>query len=199
MKRFGLITFIFLCSFSLSKAQSDWKLSKQGNGVKVYTRTAEGSNIKEFKATISIKAKAVDIAQEVINVADYKDWYPDVMGSKVLEKPSKYEWIVYYRVDVPWPGTDRDAVSLLKVEMDEEKKNIKILSSAKLNYKEEFYGVVRLKKTDGSWTFTEKNGVTEVKYQMLADPGGNLPAWIVNMFLVDGPYKTLLALQKRVE
>lgn len=192
-----LLLFFLLTANAFS--QTDWKLAKNSDGIKVYTRTPEGSAIKEFKATVSIKASAVDVAQVVVDVQNYPEWYPDVMGAKVLEKVSKYEIIAYYRIDIPWPATDRDAVVTFKLHMDESKKNIKVYAKSKNNYKEEFYGVVRLKDADGVWSFKEHDGVTDVVYQMKADPGGNMPTWIINMFIEDGPHKTLKALRSRVE
>jgi hypothetical protein len=29
-----------------------------------------------------------------------------------------------------------------------------------------------------------------VEYQLLVNPGGNVPAWIVNMAVIDGPFET---------
>jgi hypothetical protein len=37
----------------------------------------------------------------------------------------------------------------------------------------------------------------EVTYEVHADPGGNLPAWVINMFLVDTPFNDLKNLQKQ--
>ena len=51
----------------------------------------------------------------------------------------------------------------------------------------------------GKWVFTPlENGKTQVYHQFGGDPGGSIPAWIVNMFLVDGPYKTMLGLQETI-
>jgi hypothetical protein len=52
----------------------------------------------------------------------------------------------------------------------------------------------------GSWEFIPLgNGTTKVYHNFGGDPGGKIPAWIVNMFLVDGPYKTMIGLRKLVE
>jgi hypothetical protein len=36
----------------------------------------------------------------------------------------------------------------------------------------------------------------EIHFQMQMDPGGNIPAWLSNMFSGDTPYFTLLELRK---
>jgi hypothetical protein len=38
-----------------------------------------------------------------------------------------------------------------------------------------------------------------VTYQLLVDPAGYVPAWIINLAVVDGPYETALHLRDWVE
>jgi len=38
----------------------------------------------------------------------------------------------------------------------------------------------------------------EVVYQVLSDPSGALPAWLVNSSVISQPYKTLLKMKKVV-
>jgi len=40
---------------------------------------------------------------------------------------------------------------------------------------------------------------TKVTYQMHAEPGGSLPAWLINSSVVDPPYKTLINLKAYTE
>ena len=52
----------------------------------------------------------------------------------------------------------------------------------------------------GKWeveTVDDKNVL--VSYQFLADPEGSLPSWIINMFLVDDPFKTMQNLREYVK
>ena len=58
---------------------------------------------------------------------------------------------------------------------------------------------VRIESLVGYWLF-EKINEDEIKltYETLADPAGNLPAWVVNLFIVDGPHNTLTNLHKMI-
>jgi hypothetical protein len=57
-----------------------------------------------------------------------------------------------------------------------------------------------MEKANGSWEFVKlSNGEIKVTYQFLADPGFNAPNWIIYLFIVDGPFKTLTNLKKSFE
>lgn len=60
-------------------------------------------------------------------------------------------------------------------------------------------GVVRVAKVDGFWQFTAQGERVEVVYQVGSDPGGSVPAWLANSFVVDAPYNTLYKLRQLAE
>jgi hypothetical protein len=39
-------------------------------------------------------------------------------------------------------------------------------------------------------------GNIKVQFQYFADPGGKIPAWLINTFVVKNPYKTLTNLRR---
>jgi hypothetical protein len=50
------------------------------------------------------------------------------------------------------------------------------------------------------WTITPlKDGSLSLEYQLLVDPGGSVPAWLVNLAVVDGPFETMSALREKVK
>ena len=59
---------------------------------------------------------------------------------------------------------------------------------------------IRLKEAEGFWQIKEieENKISLI-YQYYGEPGGSLPAWLVNMFIVDGPMDTLTNLKKMLE
>jgi hypothetical protein len=64
-------------------------------------------------------------------------------------------------------------------------------------------GIVRIYESLGKWTITPiGDDEIKVEYTLHVEPGGNLPAWIVNMFATEGPLhifkKLKLQLQKPI-
>lgn len=64
-------------------------------------------------------------------------------------------------------------------------------------YIEPIEGIVRMAKANGYWLLTtlgtEKTSVT---YQMHVEPGGLIPAWLANPFIVNVPFSTFKELRK---
>ena len=58
-------------------------------------------------------------------------------------------------------------------------------------------GLVRISRGSGFWLVKEIiPGQLELIFQMQVDPGGNIPAWLANMFVVDTPLHTLTELKR---
>ncbi|MCH7534986.1 MAG: hypothetical protein IH948_04465, partial [Bacteroidetes bacterium] len=58
---------------------------------------------------------------------------------------------------------------------------------------------VRIRDARGKWQFIQKDGEKiEVIFQFYGDPAGSLPIWLINMFIVDGPYNTLVNLREKI-
>lgn len=197
MKTLLLFLIVLVCTYS--SAREEWKLERNKNGIKVYTRSVSGSDIREFKALTTFNAPRLKIAEVLTRITDYQNWFPDVTDSRVLRIINSRERIIYYRVDVPWPAADRDCVMHLKVIPNEAKGETLLTMVDKNDEMPYLPGVERMAKVDGYWKLSTIGEKTNIHYQFLADPGGNLPDWLVNMFLVDGPFDTVSALKKKVE
>ena len=60
--------------------------------------------------------------------------------------------------------------------------------------------VVRIQQLEGFWEITDlKNGYIRLVQQCLADPGGSLPAWLVNSSVVDSPFFSMNAIKNYLE
>lgn len=59
--------------------------------------------------------------------------------------------------------------------------------------------LVRVSKVDSTWTITPlSKTLVEVRYRVHSEPGGHLPAWLVNQVVTDQPFNTLRNLRKEV-
>ena len=54
-------------------------------------------------------------------------------------------------------------------------------------------GMVRIENMYGKWTLTpKKDGDVLIEYYLKLDVGGNVPDWIVNLFIENGPYQSMV-------
>ena len=58
---------------------------------------------------------------------------------------------------------------------------------------------VRMTVAKGYWILTPTQEGTNIEYSFLADPAGNIPAWLANQVIVDNPLKTIKGLREYLE
>ena len=87
---------------------SDWELRKDKNGIQVYTREVEGSNLDEFKGVGTVNASVESIVQILQDADNMKDWLPDCKESELLKLEQKDQYH-YTITTAPWPVKNRDS------------------------------------------------------------------------------------------
>ena len=194
-----LILPIFLCFASFHCITGEWVLKKLGNGVAVYSRSLDTSLIKELKAVTLLKTSISSIIALLNDRETYPQWVYKCGKSVMLKKISESEAIYYQNVEAPWPIDNRDFVVNVKVQQDEKTKVVTQVSTNMPLFIKKMEGHVRITQFRALWTLTPlKNGFVNCEYQLLVDPGGNIPAWLVNLAAVDGPFETTLNMREWV-
>jgi len=191
---------LFMLLFFISTPQSEWSLKKEKNGIKIYTRSFEGSSFNEFKGVIVIpNSSVIAILEVILDVKNYESLFPDCMKPKVLKQDGKWYDIHYIQTKGPFPVKDRDSVFEQKTELDENEKYARITLSPLPDYIPENKDMVRVREGVGFWELTEDGAKNvTVIYQFHGEPGGEIPAWLANSFVVSHPLKTLENLKERL-
>lgn len=180
---------------------NEWSLKKEKEGIKVYTRLVEGSPYKEFKGVILLDTSLVSVLGLLDDVAACEDWIHRCKLGKTLEEihtDEKYERLIYQVTRLPFPLKNRDAIYRASVSWGSENTSAKIeLASEPQTIEKTDY--IRVVNSWGQYlvstTDDEKVQLTWIHY---ADPGGILPAFLVNSMSVNIPFKSLRNFRKRV-
>lgn len=204
MKKFNItavlfVVFILLVSIPVLVAQQtddlQWKLSKDQDGIKVYTRKVKGYKLKEFKAITTVNASPETLLAVIREVDKYPEWISHIEDAYAVEKVSNDEVYVYTETKLPWPFSNRDIVTHSKLYWEGDTAFVKMTGVSDFIPKNK--GVVRIPFSYGTWTYKPiRDGLTEILYQFQGDPGGNIPGWLANMFIIDGPFKTIVRLKE---
>lgn len=195
---FALILLCLGASISLAQSEDGWELQRDKQNIKIFTRSQEGWPIKGFRAETNIKTSKADLIEAVLDANEFTAWMNDMKKSSVLETKPNGTVITYYELSIPWPMQNRDAVGAMVVREEDETTYVEV--DILTDYLPEYPKLVRMTRSVGFWSFTEsQDGGIDVVYQFIADPEGNVPGWIANLFLVDGPYQTLINLRERLE
>ena len=194
---FSKLLFIGTCCwpFIAVPQETEWELKKEADSITVYTRSIENTNIKEFKASTKLNSSTETIFRIILDVENYPKWIEDIDHAELLYLRES-EIGMYYQLGLPWPIKDRDATLVSKYETLPDKSILFQLNNNS-DLKGEDADYIRIKEIKGQWLIKPiDNENCEVTYQFMADPEGFLPAWVVNIFIVDGPFKTLKNLDK---
>lgn len=195
-----ILLFVFYLGVTSFSIENDgWQLKKDEKGVTVYTRNAENSAFKELKSVAYVKTSISSIVGLLYDFEKYPEWVYKCGTSGTLKTISEKELIHYQTVIAPWPISNRDFIVNIKIRQDEITKVVSIKSYATGTYIPVFPDYVRIMNFNASWTLTpQKDGTVEIVYQLLVDPAGFVPAWAVNMAIVDGPFETMSKIKERV-
>jgi hypothetical protein len=197
MNKFLLLILLLIIPFP----ESDWNLKKDKDGIKIYTRSIEGSSFDEFRGITTIENSSLEEVLSVIfDVKNYESLFPDCMNPKVLKQDGKYYDIHYIQVKAPWPVKNRDTVYEQKAVVDENGKHALVSLKPLPDFIAEDKDFVRIREGSGFWELDEDEGNNvKVTYQFHGDPGGDIPAWLANSFVVTQPFQTLVNLKNRLK
>jgi hypothetical protein len=189
-------------------AAAEWELAKEAENIKVYTATISGSDYKAFRGESVIAAGLNQLMAVLDDTPNFVDWMYNCKSPILLHKASLLDRYQYLQNDFPWPAKDREMILRNEISQDPQTRVTTVkLSSVPLAQLPETAqtampkvdGVVRMEGVQGFFELTPlADGQTNVVFQLHLNPGGGLPASLVNTQIVDNPFETLKALRKHV-
>lgn len=195
-----LSVFLLLPALFSYSQSAQWKLAKDQNGIKVYTRHLEGYAIDELRTELTVKAPLNAIVAVITDADNYSDWIYACSASRILQKISETEQYQYQVNDLPYPFSDRDVAIHFKIWQDAATRKVFTSSVAEPTFIPVVDGLVRLPVFIGGYELTPNaDGTVHIAYQLRLDPGGSIPDWMANLFIVKGPYESTMKLREMVE
>lgn len=176
----------------------DWKVAKNEDGITVSLSEVPGSQYKAYQGVTTIKAPMAKVLGLQEDAAAACAWIHECKSQKLLKHEGDQSW-TYTQFNTPWPVTPRDSVLLVTTVKGDDGSLTRSLKGLPTYIPEE-KGFVRVAQVEGFWKMVPKgDNVTEVTYQVHTEPGGSVPSWLANKFVVDAPFNTLKALKERAE
>lgn len=180
-----------------------WRLVSDRNGIKVYIRHNDASRLKTFRGVMVMHMPDEYALAAVIN--DYPNvpnWLYFVDGVTEIKRDSPLVRYVRFTTTPPWPISNRDAVARAVVKQrltpQEESVTIEFTNMPTLIAKDPDY--VRFPELQAKLKMRRLPAdKMEVTYEVVMDPGGYIPGWIVNIIAKDTPYFTLKKLSAWIQ
>jgi hypothetical protein len=199
MPRFVLFLLLLLNSFCLPAQESDCVLKKDKDGVKVYTCKSDTSKFRSLKAEFVIENTSIaELKEFLFTVPNYLNWQFDATEATMLKKINDHEMIYRVVIDAPWPVDNRELIVHFQVSLQEEDRATFHINTvpSDLPLQED---LVRIPYSQANWDITRVNQSLHATYRMKINPGGNVPAWLVNIAMADGPHESFRDLKKLIE
>jgi hypothetical protein len=191
-----------VCGFTVLMAATaqaeDWQVAKDEGGIKVSLTDVAGSKYKAYRGETVINASIAKLRGLQEDVAGACAWVHECKSQKLLKHEGNKAW-TYTQFNTPWPVTPRDSVLEVTTEQGADGSLTRKLEGQPKFIPEE-QGFVRVAQVEGFWKFLPLGADrTQVTYQVHTEPGGSVPSWLANKFVVDAPFNTLKALKDRAE
>jgi hypothetical protein len=184
-----------LFTIAFVKAQ-DWELKKNKEGVKVYTKSNPISPFDLLKAECNINVGTNQLLKLIFDVSRHTEWVYNSVQSVTIKKISQYDIIYYGETYAPWPVSNRDLIIHLTAITDSTSGICNITAISEPTLKPLVDGKIRVPRSISKWKLTPINDqTTHVIYTLDIDPGGSLPAWLVNFASIEGPYLSFLKMK----
>lgn len=195
----NIILMFFISSSSQNNANTEysWNLVVDYPNMTIYTRKPISSNIKEVLVKGVIEADLESIIQSLNHVQDYPEWIYNCSKSFQFKIKNANDYHYYIKTELPVMFSDRDVVVHTKQWVG--KDGFWYSNSVARPYLlPEKKDIVRIKRHESLWKIKAINS-SSVKYEyfLSTDPGGALPAWLINLGITQAPLNTITALEKR--
>ncbi|MGH8382217.1 START domain-containing protein [Pseudomonas sp.] len=191
----GALLALLMCSLAHADA---WQLARNEDGIQVYLDKVAGSKYQRFRGVTLIKASVRTLSDLQENLRVACKWLYGCASMRLLDVEGDNTW-VYLTTDLPWPASPRDMVIRVHTERTEDGGLIRRLSAVAGKVKRQ-PGLIRVRQLKGLWTLVPKGEqLTEVTYQLQAEPAGDIPSWLANQFVIDAPMVSLRTLRAVAE
>jgi len=191
------VLIICLIPGSAIQAQSGWELRKDKDDIVIYTRESPDNHLKEYRVSALIECPLQEMVGFALDLEIRPQWVINCKGLRIIDTVG--ERIRYHTVyEIPWPFKDRDLLVAMELVARDSVRAHLLTRSIELDYPLE-EDVVRMSRYREE-IFYEKldENSTMFRAEGFADPGGKLPPWLVNMFLVDGVYDSVIKTREAV-
>ncbi len=203
--KFSLLVFLLAVAVStynpLVAEEEKWHLAYETNGIDVYRRVTGSSKFLEFKATGTLRGAMSEYVSVIFDTDEHPDWAPRCLEARNIDKINDRELIIYTVYAGVWPTADRDYAARVfmvsKPDMPIVRIDVeRVESPDALPVATERVHIPYIKSC---WIFEQiSQEFTRVELRAHVDPGGWIPAWLVNLGYSKVPYQFLQNLESQV-
>ena len=182
---------------SIIPSSAPWDEAGRKNGIELFKRETAGSDIIELKGIGVIEAPLWKVASALLDTERAPEWVDSLEKSSVVRRLTPLSYIEYNHIGTPFFMSDRDFVSLVNIQIDSDKQTF-TLTYEPSNEAVPTRGRIRGSINPGIFRLTAiAPERTKLEGEILCDPKGAVPKWVVNMVQSAWAHDTIQALRKQ--
>lgn len=168
--------------FQLRAAGLDnWQLQSDQAGIQVFMRAQPGSRFHEVKVACEMPGTLEQFAALYSDVANYPNVIRNTRTASMLRLVSETEFYYYMETQLPALVANRDLVMRLQFAYAPATHCLQLHTRSVNGMVPVRAGIVRVSSWTGEWQVWALSATRlKISYCFLVDPGGVLPAWLVN-------------------
>jgi len=171
-----------LAAMSGTAGAQEWEQFLEEDGVKGYARSVPGSKILEVRSTLVLPARIEVVGAVLRDVESLARPGSSCTEARFVERPDRNHYTFYAAYDMPWPLSDRDVVIQVSNRYDLARGRVVATLRATQHPRiPPRHGYLRITNLVAEFVVEylsrERTGVI---YTSRTDPGGLVPAWLVN-------------------
>ena len=158
----------------------------------VFRREVPGSQIIAVRGEGMINASITQVSSAILDDQRATEWVDSLVESKLIKMYGPHEFLEYNHIGTPFVLKDRDFLVHGKVEANLKSGTLTI-TMASVEDPAVPPGKYIRGHVNGHWNLTSMGNGTQtfLVVEMHADPKGNVPRWIVNLFQKSWPRNTI--------
>jgi hypothetical protein len=160
--------------------EDGWLWHSKREGVTVWTRARPGTMLREIRARGVIRATPSAVLAAIADVGHYPEFMPPTEQARLLKRKGNTAW--YHVVLSPPVVAKRDYCVRTSWRKLSEGRFLSEWSLDDTNCPPPAEGVQRMVDNHGRWLLIpeDEGRATLVLYELFTDPGGSIPAGLVN-------------------
>ncbi|GMQ24659.1 START domain-containing protein [Algoriphagus sp. oki45] len=178
-------------------AQQDCDLRKSSDGIEVYTCKMEDTKINSIQSSFTVSTTIEALSEALFDLDNFHKWQYKIRKTEMLKRISSEEFIYRAELQTPWPVSNRDLILQVKMSQGSKPYEYHFSAIGRPDFIPPRDGFVRVPLSEAHWHIQVVNdNQIEIKHSILIDPGGSIPAWLMNLSLAEGPYETFKSLRE---
>jgi hypothetical protein len=177
-----------------------WEHIYTKDGIKISSKEIKGTKILAVRGETVVNHNIAKVTNVLIDHKRSEEWVDKLENSYPLKNIDNTARVIYTHMDAPWPVKDRDFVTYQEVSVDRDNRTIVFIGTSNTDVDGPSTDLIRGTVTaTGILKSSEDGKSTSITMEVLGDPKGKIPSFIVNFIQEEWPYESLSALKKQLD